>query len=130
MQRSRDLKAELHELEAELCLCFQNTMVSKQFRAELMLGVIALELMLRRLSNSRDLRERRRIKEEFLDGARIVREGLQLLWQTQPKVTTTLTKQAVQSGGRFLSESLPLAFEGKELPTFKTGGEKHVERTN
>jgi hypothetical protein len=85
MQRSRDLKAELRELEAELCLCFQKTMASKQFRAELMLGVIALELMLRRLSNCRDLRERRRIKEEFLDGARIVREGLQLLWQTQPK---------------------------------------------
>ena len=49
--------------------------------------------------------------------------------QTQSKVTTTQIQQAVQSGGRFLSESLPLNFEGKELPNFKPGGEKHVERT-
>ena len=130
MERSRDLKAEMRAMEADVCLCFQNTLPSKQFQAELMLAVISLELTLKRLSRSRDLEERRRMTNEFRRGIKTVRQGLELLWETKAGISAEQAKKAARWGGRLLSESLHLPFEVKGLLHFEQGGENHVESTN
>ena len=83
MTKSRDLKAELRSLQHGLCQVFQRTFPSKQFQAELMLGVISLELTLQELSRTRDLEERRRLKNEFDQGISAIRQGLKILWQSR-----------------------------------------------
>ncbi|KMY66168.1 hypothetical protein AAU61_16840 [Desulfocarbo indianensis] len=130
MERSRDLKAEMRALEADVCLCFQNTLPSKQFHAELMLGVISLELTLKRLPGSRDLEERRSLTKEFLHGVEVIRQGLQLLWETKAGISAEQARKAARWGGRLLAEPLHLPFEVKGLPHFENGGERNVEPTD
>ena len=69
MTKSRDLPGQVKQLIMDLFICLQNTWPSKQFRAELMLGAIHLELLRTRLVRANGLEEWRSIRKRT--GARI-----------------------------------------------------------
>jgi len=81
MSESRDPKEEVELLQQELMHCFQHTCPSKQFLAELVLGTVWLGVLVLQLSRTRDLNERRSLKEEFWNGVATVRMGIGALWQ-------------------------------------------------
>lgn len=83
MPKSRDLQAELRQLQAQLNQCLQRTFPSRQFHAELMLAMVSLGLTARRFYRARDLGERRRLADEFANGARAMRRGMKILWQSR-----------------------------------------------
>ena len=103
MAESRDLRAELKRLEDDLGRCFRRTFPSKQFQAEMMLATISLELKHKRLSRSRDLGERRKLKQEIEHGISVVRQGLRMLWQSRWGEDQEEMAAAAHSGG-FLFE--------------------------
>ena len=111
MAKSRDLRAELTALEERLMQCFRRTFPSKQFQAELMLGVISLELTLKQLGRTRDLNERRQLSREFDHGLEVIGHGIRLLWESRwganaPKQPQAPESRAAQMGG-LTCEALP-----------------------
>ena len=118
MPKSRDLPGQVKELIRELFYCLQNTWPSKQFRAELMLGAIHLELLRQRLIQARDLEEWRSIRTELVRGLRIMRGGIDALWEESPKKQEDQRKPAAQTG-RLLSCSGALHPQvwGEDAPT-------------
>lgn len=116
MAKTRDLRGELTSLEERLMQCFQRTFPSKQFRAEMMLGVISLELTLKQLSRARDLGERRKLTQEFDHGLEVIGHGIRLLWESRwgvkaPPEPQTPESKAAQMGGLFhgVAPSPPVA---------------------
>jgi len=101
MAKARDLEAELHSVREELMHAFLHTLPSKEFRAELLLGVISLGLTFKRLSGERDLKERRKLMEEFEHGVTVMRRGIGMLRPPGKRETTQEPKQAAQTGGLF-----------------------------
>jgi len=81
VSESRDPKEEVELLQQELMHCFQHTLPSKQFLAELVLGTVWLGVLVLWLSRTRDLNERRKFKEEFWNGVATVRKGIGALWE-------------------------------------------------
>ena len=101
MPKSRDLPGQVKELISELFICLQNTWPSKQFRAELMLGAIHLDLLRKRLIQARGLEEWRSIRTELLEAMRIMQGAIDALWETCPKQQKEMRKPAAQSGRLF-----------------------------
>ena len=101
MPKSRDLSGQVKQLIKDLFYCLQNTWPSKQFRAELMLGAIHLELLRMRLIRARDLEEWRSIRTELLEAMRIMRGGIDALWEESPKRKASTGKPATHSGRLF-----------------------------
>jgi len=106
MAKTRDLRAELTALEERMMQCFRRTFPSKQFQAEMMLGVISLELTLKQLSRTRDLGERRNLTQEFDHGLEVIGHGIKLLWESRwgakaPQEPKALDSKAASMGGLF-----------------------------
>ena len=74
-------ESRVRRLQLELMECFRHTLPRKQFRAELILGLIDLELTSRKMARTDDLAERRELNEHFERGARIMRQAMELLWE-------------------------------------------------
>ena len=87
MAKQKDPKDVMEGLVKELMECFRNTNPSKQFLAELMLGTIWLDVLVLRMSKTRDRLERRKMLNEFNSGVKTVRKGIELLWETTQGIT-------------------------------------------
>ena len=129
MERSRDLKEEMNGLMRDLTFCLQRTLPSKQFHAQLMLGTVALGLILKQLLHARDPTEQEMLQQEFERGLKTVRHGIELLWRTG---RFSYPSNEVPSPNGFAQLPGPLhpSHEAKRPPTFRKGGETHVEHTN
>lgn len=101
MAKARDLEAELCSVQETLMRTFRRTFPTKQFQAELLLGTISLELTLKRLSHTRDLDERRKLKAEFDHGVSVMRQGMRILWRSRWGDDPKEPKQAAHTGGLF-----------------------------
>lgn len=101
MAKARDLEAELRSVQETLMRTFRRTFPSKQFQAELLLGTISLEITLKRLSQTRDLNERRKLKSEFDHGVSVLRRGMRMLWRSRWGDEPMEPEQAAQTGGLF-----------------------------
>ena len=82
MPESTDFGEQVKDLVRDLMHCFRHTNPSKQFLAELMLGTIHLDMLVLNMAKSRELTERRRLKQEFLAGVKTIRKGIGLLWES------------------------------------------------
>jgi hypothetical protein len=101
MPKSRDLPGQVKQLIRDLFYCLQNTWPSKQFRAELMLGAIHLELLRRRLIRARDLEEWRSIRTELLEAMRIMQGASTPYGKKAPNEKRVPGKPAAHSGRLF-----------------------------
>ena len=81
-------------LVKELMECFRNTNPSKQFLAELMLGTIWLDVLVLRMSKTRNRLERQKMLNEFNSGVKTVRKGIELLWETTHGITASCEGRA------------------------------------
>ena len=87
MKRSRDLKDQMGGLVSEMFLCFRHTIPNRQFQALLLFGALSLELTLKQLSGSRDLEEKKRLRQEFERGFHIIKKGIEGLWQARRELS-------------------------------------------
>lgn len=87
MAKHKDPKDELESVVKELLECFRNTNPSKQFLAELMLGTIWLDVLVLRMAKTKHRLERKKMLQEFQDGIKTVRKGVELLWETTHGIT-------------------------------------------
>ena len=85
MSKARDLTGQMEVLVKSLFTCLRQTMPSKQYRAELILAAIHLELLRRNLVQATGLEEWRIMANELTRGMDILRKGIEALWQTCPK---------------------------------------------
>ena len=85
MSKARDLTGQMEVLVKSLFTCLRQTMPSKQYRAELILAAIHLELLRRNLVQANGLEEWRSIANELTRGMDVLRKGIEVLWQTCPK---------------------------------------------
>ena len=74
-------KEQVKELLRDLQACFQATWPSKQFRAELMLGLIQLEIWANEMTRTHDLNKLRELHGEFDHGVEIIKQAMELLWE-------------------------------------------------
>lgn len=111
MTGSRDLRDELQVLLEELCFCMRHCLPSRQFAAELILGGVQLGLLEKQLIRASGLEERRKAKKELEEGMRILRQGLEILWQARTGWPPESLHQALHWGGLMPEEapSPPLA---------------------
>ena len=72
---------QVEQLFNKLMHCFQNTLPSKQFSAEMMLGLIQLNLWAREMERTTDLSRRRELRGEFEHGCKVIQQGMDLLWE-------------------------------------------------
>lgn len=94
MAKQKDPKDVMEGLVKELMECFRNTNHSKQFLAELMLGTIWLDVLVLRMSKTRNRLERRKMLNEFNSGVKTVRKGIELLWETTHGITAACEGRA------------------------------------
>ena len=87
MERSRDLKDQMGGLVSEMFLCFRHTLPNRQFQVLLLLCALSMELTLKQLSGSRDLEEKKRLRQEFEKGFHIIKKGIEGLWQTRRELS-------------------------------------------
>ena len=87
MERSRDLKVQMGGLVSEMFLCFRHTIPNRQFQVLLLLSALSLELTLKQLSGSRDLDEKKRLRQEFKRGFNIIKKGIEGLRQTRRELS-------------------------------------------
>ena len=85
MAKTRDLCVKVEELNRELMLAFREYLPSKQFQSELMLGQIGLNVLAKKLSQSRELSERLELTDELSRGIQIMENGIQALREEAPK---------------------------------------------
>ncbi len=85
MSKARDLCAKVQELNRDLMLAFRECLPSKQFQSELMLGQIGLNVLAKKLSQCRELSERRRLTDGLSRGIQIMENGIQALRKEAPK---------------------------------------------
>jgi hypothetical protein len=85
MSRTRDLCAKVKELNRDLMHAFRQCLPSKQFQSELMLGQIGLNVLAKKLSQCRELSERRQLTDELSRGIQVMENGIQALREEAPK---------------------------------------------
>ena len=69
------------QLQSDLMHCFQSTLPSKQFSAELVLGIVQLNLWAREMERTTDLAIRRELRDQFEHGYQVIKQAMELLWE-------------------------------------------------
>ena len=93
---SRVLKKELQKIQENLMLCFRETLPTKQFNAILFLVSMDLGLLVEEEEKNQNQKERRRIIHEFNKERKIIRKGIQRIYEQtkrKPPEPTELLQQ-------------------------------------
>lgn len=75
------LESEVKALRQDLEVGFQETRPTENFRATMMLGMIQLDVLTKKIQETQDPQERRRLIREFERGKESIGKGIQMLKQ-------------------------------------------------
>jgi hypothetical protein len=82
MATTKNVHKETYELCEEVMRWFRMTLPSKQFQAEMMLGLVSLHMQVRKIVQTGDLAERRSLLSIFSKNKMIIENALALLKQS------------------------------------------------
>jgi hypothetical protein len=88
---SPNLKRVLVETRQELMRCLGASMPTKEFRATMIMAMVNLHVIEARIRKTSNLKERRRLIDEFNSGTKTVWKGIELL-RRGAKATSSTSK--------------------------------------